>query len=78
MNLFLSAPKKKEYSNPLNRWANNSLLAVAAETLTISAEENTYVENSAIEAITVYPNPANEVIYVDNTTGEQIVSISIR
>ncbi len=56
---------------------DREVIPVAAETLTISAEENTYVENSAIEAITVYPNPANEVIYVDNTTGEQIVSISI-
>jgi len=56
---------------------DREVIPVAAATLTISAEENTYVDNTIAEGITVYPNPANEVIYIDNTTGEQIVSISI-
>lgn len=43
----------------------------------MEADENTAINESEVSDITLYPNPANDVVYIANNSGETIESIKI-
>ncbi len=56
---------------------NRDLVPVISESLTIESEENTAITENVISDIYIYPNPANDVVYLNNNSGELIESIKI-
>jgi len=56
---------------------DREVIPVAPQQKTMTAEENAGVENPLAEGLTIYPNPANDVVYIDNTSADAIVGIKI-
>lgn len=56
---------------------NRDLVPVISESRTMEADENTAIYESEVSDITLYPNPANDVVYIANNSGETMESIKI-
>jgi hypothetical protein len=56
---------------------DREVIPVAAVEKTMTAEENAGVENPLAEGLSIYPNPATDVLNVINTAAEAIVGIKI-
>ncbi len=56
---------------------DREVIPVAPQQKTMTAEENAGVENPLAEGLSIYPNPANDVVYIDNTSADAIVGIKI-
>lgn len=56
---------------------NREIVPVISESLTMEAEVNSALNENAVSEITLYPNPANDVVYLDNNSGNIMESITI-
>lgn len=56
---------------------NRDVVPLTTSTLTISAEDNSAINNISNNGILIYPNPASEILYLNNTSNEILVSIKI-
>ena len=50
---------------------NRDLVPVISESRTMEADENTAINESEVSDITLYPNPANDVVYIANNSPEK-------
>ncbi len=56
---------------------NREVIPILSEASTLGAEDNTAINENNISSIALYPNPANEIVYVNNNSSESIESIKI-
>ncbi len=56
---------------------DREVIPVAPQQKTMTAEENAGVDDPLAEGLNIYPNPANDVVYIDNTSADAIVGIKI-
>lgn len=65
------------FSNVTAIKLNREIIPVTSETLTISSEETGGIDQNNTAAITLFPNPARDVVYLNNNSGYAVQNIKI-